>query len=1221
MGPVADFCLELRRLVRKCGVPQTEIAEAVGLKGNSVSELLGGKRRTPPDWEAVRRIVALCAERNGPGAPPPVGMSLDVRWWKGRHAELERTVETTLAPARRSPATPPAAPAASASPSARLGVADCVYMGLDEAVHLLADGRPELSQHADLLLGALFGEPNSSHVLDELLEGFPQRVRAAHGLDRSALLQAARVVLVAAAVVRWGPRPVEVPKMIQNLATGAYPAYAYGWAGRSGHPASMSPLADAMDKLTVDMAASLDRSFVELATPLAGSCPEFALTAGLPCAALNDRADSRAGIGLSGLGALLAEFAGRDARRADGRSLLHAPIASLDSPGPGLPSLAEGYVAPRFRLAGRALEASQIASDKWWELRPTYDAFERFIAAYLLSLPALLNPLLVLGHPGAGKSLFTKLLTARLPASEFRPLRVELRHAPAEADLQTQLEHALKRTTGRSVSWPDWSEAEPGVIPVVLLDGFDELLQAGAQRLDSTRQWAYLRDIEAFQAREAQLGRPLIVIVTSRTVVADRAEVPRNSQVLRLEPFGMPEIDRWLSIWNTANRTHQEQHGLRPLTREVVLTHKELAAHPLLLLMLALYDAGDNALHRLTDQDISRTQLYDRLLTEFVRRQVDKDGSLPVAEEDAAIGRELHRLSVIALGMFHRGAQAISGEAADRDLRALADVASPKKPGATGLLFGRFFFVHEAQAVVTEQRLRSYEFMHATFGEHLAARLIEGGLRRLAESAGGTAVDDGELYALLSFTPLTDRAQLVENLRDMLAAWPAGRARDELLPLLVVLFRAAEWEPGHRTDLGHAPVRVTGTHRNAVYEVNLMLLGVVAAGEVYASQFLGTERLIDNWRRHAMMWRSQLSDESWELLTSRLRPHRCWEPDPYGGGRRPDLRISTVSTPSVDHDHDIGWLFDRPESPDIPPRIGVELDSTPHTTAANVFTQVTFLGDLHSELLLHTAYPLLRRMPSTLLTYRTDQWGRHRSAAQSLIALLARQVHDPDQLSECYVMCLDSAESLEPVDVNSYLEAVSRQLAYDVARLPDDALVFVMRRLSACVESLGRLASTVQQSLLDCVYTAVGREVPGLTAVLAGLHKSLIRQGPADELDAELPALLGLAQAGRSSSTWQWSGLPNGHRVAAYIDENLSDFVLAELADRHPAAVIALLRTAAELGLDEWLATHAEKLLRALRPAAFGLLRPSDLGFLRAALPPGKYDTRFAEVEKAWRRG
>jgi len=56
---------------------------------------------------------------------------------------------------------------------------------------------------------------------------------------------------------------------------------------------------------------------------------------------------------------------------------------------------------------------------------------------------------------------------------------------------------------------------------VVLLDGFDELLQAtGVSQSD------YLLKLARFQQREADQGRPVIVLVTSRTAVADRVRYP-----------------------------------------------------------------------------------------------------------------------------------------------------------------------------------------------------------------------------------------------------------------------------------------------------------------------------------------------------------------------------------------------------------------------------------------------------------------------------------------------------------------------------------------------------------------------------------------------------------------------------------------------------------------------------------------------------------------------
>lgn len=1197
--------------MRACDVPQAEIAQALGRGNSSVSELLNGRRRTAPDWEAVRRIVALCARRHAPPARPPAGVRIDEGWWRSRHAELERTVErtrTTPSPEpapepdeHRSPTPSPAAPAAAFSPG--LDAAHCMGMGTEQAVYLLADGRPELMYEWDRILHPLYGNERPPYVLDALLDGLPQRVRAAHGLSRSALLWAAQVVL-AAALIQCADRLSQLGALdfVRLLTRGALqvPEPSEGLSP-PGQAPPLPPSRPASD--TPARQARYDHC-VRLVGQLAAACPEFALTTAPLGTVVRDTADGPGGTGLAGLETLLAEYAGRDKPFTAGRARLRDPIASLESSGPQLPSLARGYVNPRFRVADQERQDGfehGVASDKWWEQQPSYDTIEHFFAAYLLGLPALLTPLVVLGHPGAGKSLLTKLLTARLPADEFRPLRVELRYTPAEADVQTQLEHALRQATGRSVSWPDWSEAEPGVIPVVLLDGFDELLQAGAQRLDSARQWGYLREVERFQEREAELGRPLVVIVTSRTVVADRADIPRNSQVLRLEPFGEQEIERWLTIWNTANADYLDRSGLRPLAPQAVLPHRELAAQPLLLLMLALYDSVGNALNRLRDEDISRTQLYERLLTEFVRRQIDKDGPLPPAQVGAAVERELHRLSVIALGMFHRGAQAISAEEADQDLRALG---APADRGC-GLLFGRFFFVHEAQAVVTEERLRSYEFLHATFGEHLAARLIE---RKLRGLDGQAPSDDGELYALLSFTPLTDRAQLVQNLRDMLAAWP-DRPSAELVEPLIGLFRAAAWGPEGRTDVEYVPVRQTRTYRDAVYEANLLLITVLAAGKVSASQLLGSEGdLVAGWRRHAMAWQAQMSTESWDLLCSTLYLDRCLRPTPDGSaGQAPDLVISTDFEPLGQHE--LGWS-----------RLSMTSSTSSAGDAASVIRRVMFTADGDAELLLHTSYPLLIQLSGAVAWNQQDT----RTAAQALVALLIRDTEDPLSVPDLYVTCLDQAVPLDPVERVSFLEALLRQLVHDAPAMPDDVLAHVLSRLYLTLSrTTGLTTPAMNQLVLRCLRDALERGSPALAEALTSFRVlfvepdsgRLVRQSrrfPLQDLRA-------LAQLSHSTHTWRWAGSLRGDAAARHLDSVLADLDLPQVAATKAPALVALLRLAIELDLRDWLSAHATEILAALPPEAFDLLRPSDLRPLRAALPKGAYEAEFGEVEWAWR--
>jgi hypothetical protein len=87
--------------------------------------------------------------------------------------------------------------------------------------------------------------------------------------------------------------------------------------------------------------------------------------------------------------------------------------------------------------------------------------------------------------------------------------------------IQVQIEEAIVRASAEHVKWHDLLAAVPHLLPVVLLDGFDELLQAA-----NTNRYDYLEQAAEFQHRQMSMGHPVAVIVTSRTVVADRVRFP-----------------------------------------------------------------------------------------------------------------------------------------------------------------------------------------------------------------------------------------------------------------------------------------------------------------------------------------------------------------------------------------------------------------------------------------------------------------------------------------------------------------------------------------------------------------------------------------------------------------------------------------------------------------------------------------------------------------------
>lgn len=532
-----------------------------------------------------------------------------------------------------------------------------------------------------------------------------------------------------------------------------------------------------------------------------------------------------------------------------------------------LPLLGEGYLSPRCRVAELTLESSPVLRD-WWEQQRLLPDAEAFLAGHLTSLRATRAPLLVLGEPGSGKTKLTEVLGARLARSEFLPIRVELRGVRARASVTEQIEQAVAEVLGEEVAYADLVAAGDGAMPVILLDGFDELVQGGLDRYD------YLERVREFQDREAGLGRPVAVIVTSRTVVADRVRFPEGLLALQLQPFDDDQVRQWLDIWDQANRALLARRDLKPLPADAALVHGEMARHPLLLLLLALYDAGGNALQR-DHGPLGRARLYEVLLRDYTERETG-------GARRVAIDQELVLLGAVALSMLARGSQVITDEALNRDLPALChggeDDPSDEEERVDWARKAteRFFFV----------RRKGHAFLHSTFGEFLVAWLTMYALRdldRRRRLAGDEplavvqAVDDDLLYAVTSHSCLAERGPTVGFILELLEEVPpAVRAR--CVDLLAGLLRRALYERPRRHFTGFRPLRHTLTRRLAAYSANLTLLIVAASEEpVRVSQILPGPDHLERWFSLTHLWKGQLGPEGWTGLVAALSAHRVME--------------------------------------------------------------------------------------------------------------------------------------------------------------------------------------------------------------------------------------------------------------------------------------------------------------------------------------------------------
>jgi hypothetical protein len=586
-----------------------------------------------------------------------------------------------------------------------------------------------------------------------------------------------------------------------------------------------------------------------------------------------------------------------------------------DASGPSLayPARADCFVPQAYRLAN-SIDADSggvnqhLEREEAWVDRPIADDLGPFLLRYLDSAYSVRQPLLILGNPGSGKSLLTLMLAARLTYPVYTTVRVELRDVDPKTDIQRQIEAQIRADTGEDVPWARFARALSNP-PVVILDGYDELLQAtGTQYAD------YIDQVHLFQEREAMLGRPVRVIVTSRITLIDKVIVPASTTIVRLEEFDRQRRDVWAHVWNIRNAGYFEQTGIQPFRPPTDARMVELARQPLLLLMLAIYDSADNQLSSRSDMD--QTGLYYELLTRFIERELSKDGTefrqLSAKDRRIRLVRELERLGIAAIGMFNRQAIIIRRNELNADLRYFG--AEQDRPAARArpltqadLLLGSFFFIHEsrgrdaADAAEGSSDLAAFEFLHKTFGEFLTADFLLSHVLAQTEEVTDLASNprrdatlrrhlellDSKWFACLIHTPLHTQP----NVLTLLKEWAGHRLASERQPranLLTALDKivltqlrtlltaptppALMWQ---ERDAPYAPLPALG--HLAIYSLNLIVLRCYLSDGVYTldEADLGEQPIgCRAWDRLAAIWRSWFPGESLAALASRITATR-----------------------------------------------------------------------------------------------------------------------------------------------------------------------------------------------------------------------------------------------------------------------------------------------------------------------------------------------------------
>ncbi len=457
------------------------------------------------------------------------------------------------------------------------------------------------------------------------------------------------------------------------------------------------------------------------------------------------------------------------------------------------PKIVDAFIPQSYKCLCYQEKDTLLESDQVWKKVPIQYELDKFFIKYLYSPDSVEYPLIIMGQPGSGKSLLTKVLAAQLIGNSYVVIRIPLRDVNAQDNIDVLVEDQIKKLTSKplSVGYGGFAEQFSERPLIIILDGYDELLQAKGEVFSG-----YLENARRFQNDQKAMGRPVRIIITSRITLINKARIPLNATILRLMEFNPKQRQAWIDIWNQTNANYFATSNTKPFqlpTKEEGKRNSiiELAEQPLLLLMLALYDSESNELAQASN--IKRTELYDNLIRRFVRRERSRYVSgfvdMTPGEQEVIIEGEMNRLGVAAIGMYNRQDVVIRATQLEKDLDTFQAHRSDEGTKTRTLkesvsMIGGFFFINKSTAkdfdAHSDNSESAYEFLHNTFGEFLTADFI---LRNLIKQATSIYIDrqykpggqtkmsnpdlfDSNWFYCLMFVPLYSRPVVIEMLRE-----------------------------------------------------------------------------------------------------------------------------------------------------------------------------------------------------------------------------------------------------------------------------------------------------------------------------------------------------------------------------------------------------------------------------------------------------------------------
>ncbi len=511
-------------------------------------------------------------------------------------------------------------------------------------------------------------------------------------------------------------------------------------------------------------------------------------------------------------------------------------------------------------------------------------------------------PLLILGHPGAGKSLLCNMLAAKILLREYHVIIIKLRDTVADETIAQQINQQIERDLSNQCKWNDIVESKLEKPILLIFDGYDELLQASGRTHSD-----YLKKIVEFQKDQRDINGIFIkCIITSRITLIDKALISDNTPVVRLLDFDDDRIKAWSEVWNNKNRTFFENNNMESFEVEKKSKVYELAKQHLLLLMLALYDSNNNALRK--QRNLNSTQLYNNLIRDFVSREKRKDEiyrgkTLEVQQE--IIDAEVQRISIAALGMYNRKVLYIRSTELESDIQYIEDKENLQNDvinsdlKESDKLLGSFFFIHKSNSTEINDREKvqnvAYEFLHNTFGEFLAANFIVVEIQKLLNEINVLVKNNMKnklnvqsyksWYTCLSYALLFTRPVVVQMINEWSNTYFNEKGMEEedienSIEFLVnyeinkVIAGESIFDLQKILEEKGNPFKQQDVLRHlSVYSMNLIMIRVLISKKEYTFEF-GKYKDDNMWNKLICLWKYSFSEDDLLSYSNLFKVHR-----------------------------------------------------------------------------------------------------------------------------------------------------------------------------------------------------------------------------------------------------------------------------------------------------------------------------------------------------------